>query len=64
MMKVRATILALLPAAVLATSTGRAQQGPVAAHCKADIPNYCAGREYGGGEVRACLEANKDKLSA
>jgi hypothetical protein len=63
MRKVRAAILAL-PAAALFTAAGWAQQGPVAAACKDDIPKYCAGKEHGGGEVRACLEASKDKVSA
>ncbi|MEQ1717896.1 MAG: cysteine rich repeat-containing protein [Hyphomicrobium sp.] len=47
----------------LATSA-IAQQGPVATACKDDIPKLCAGKEHGQGEVRACLEANKDKVSA
>lgn len=41
-----------------------AQQGPVATACKDDIPKLCAGKEHGQGDVRACLEANKDKVSA
>jgi len=41
-----------------------AQGGPVASACKDDIPKLCAGKEHGQGEVRACLEANKDKVSA
>lgn len=40
-----------------------AQQGPVATACKDDIPKYCAVKEHGQGEVRACLEANKDKVT-
>lgn len=40
-----------------------AQPGPVAIACKDDIPKHCAGKEHGQGEVRACLEANKDKVS-
>jgi hypothetical protein len=40
-----------------------AQSGPVATACKNDIPKYCAGKEHGQGEVRACLEANRDKVS-
>jgi hypothetical protein len=41
-----------------------AQQGPVATECKDDIAAFCAGKKHGQGEVRACLEANKDKASA
>lgn len=54
---------ALLALAALATAP-LAQQGPVATACKDDIPKYCAGKEHGQGEVRACLEANKDKVTA
>lgn len=39
-------------------------QGPVARACAADIGKYCDGIPHGGGKVRACLEANKDKVSA
>jgi hypothetical protein len=46
------------------TSAVSAQGGPVAAACKDDIPKLCAGKEHGQGDVRACLEANKDKVSA
>lgn len=48
----------------LMTSAAFAQQGPVATACKDDIPKYCAGKEHGQGDVRACLEANKEKVSA
>jgi hypothetical protein len=43
-----------------------AQSGPVATACKDDIPKYCAGKKHGPpeDEVRVCLEANKDKVSA
>jgi hypothetical protein len=44
-------------------SPALAQQGPVAMSCKDDIAKYCADKEHGKGEVRACLEAAKDKLS-
>lgn len=40
-----------------------AQSGPVAIACKNDIPQHCSGKEHGQGKVRACLEANKDKVS-
>jgi hypothetical protein len=62
-MKVIAVTGAVL-AAILFSSTGRTQQGPVAVACKDDIAKYCADKEHGRGEVRACLQANKDKLSA
>lgn len=44
--------------------TGAHAQGPVAAACQDDIAKLCAGMTHGGGKVRACLEANKDKASA
>jgi hypothetical protein len=40
-----------------------AQTGPVATACKEDIAKYCADKEHGQGDVRACLVANKDKVS-
>jgi hypothetical protein len=46
------------------TCIASAQGGPVATACKDDIPKLCAGKEHGQAEVRACLEANKDKVSA
>lgn len=39
------------------------QNGPVATACKEDIAKYCATEEHGHGDVRACLEAQKDKVS-
>lgn len=59
----RTMLSAVLTGAALATGAW-AQQGPVATACKDDIPKFCAGKEHGQGEVRACLEANKDKVSA
>jgi Cysteine rich repeat len=45
-------------------SAGWAQQGPVATACVDDIAKHCADKEHGHGEVRACLQAHKDKVSA
>lgn len=45
-------------------SSAVGQSGPVATACKDDIARYCADKEHGHGEVRACLEAHKDKVSA
>lgn len=53
--------------AVLVSSAAFAQgagQGPVATACADDIKKMCADKEHGSGAVRACLEANKDKVSA
>lgn len=51
-------------AALAATASAQTGQGPVATACVDDIAQFCAGKEHGQGEVRACLEANKDKVSA
>jgi hypothetical protein len=61
-MKTRTISLAALTA-VAFVSTAFAQQGPVAMSCKDDIAKYCADKEHGKGEVRACLEANKNKVT-
>ena len=50
-------VLASVPSA-LAQGTG-----PVATRCATDIQNLCAGKQHGAGQVRACLEANRDKVS-
>lgn len=55
--------LALLNALPAQAQQGRGQ-GPVAQACAADIGKFCEGLTHGGGKVRACLEANKDKVSA
>lgn len=48
----------------LLISTGAVAQGSVATACKDDMPKVCAGKEHVQGEMRSCLEANKDKVSA
>lgn len=53
-----------LTALVLTTAMASAQQGPVAAACGDEIAKYCSDKQHVRGEVRACLEANKDKVSA
>ena len=63
-MRVIKTLATVLLAITALTAGVWAQQGPVATACKDDILKYCAGKEHGQGEVRACLEANKDKVSA
>lgn len=54
--------IALAMSAVFGTA-GWAQKGPVATACADEISKLCADKEHGQGEVRACLEANKDKVS-
>jgi Cysteine rich repeat len=51
----------VLLSAVSATAQG---PGPVAKQCAADIQSFCAGKVHGAGQVRACLETNRDKVSA
>jgi Cysteine rich repeat len=63
MKTIKRVLVAFATSAVLVTGAW-AQQGPVATACKDDIPKFCAGKEHGQGEVRACLEAHKDKVSA
>jgi len=63
-MKIIKVLSAALFAAAAIANFAWAQQGPVATACKDDIQKFCAGKEHGQGEVRACLEANKDKVTA
>lgn len=37
--------------------------GVVATSCKAEIEKYCADKEHGSGDVRACLNSKKEQLS-
>ncbi|MBS0246469.1 MAG: hypothetical protein JSR61_07590 [Proteobacteria bacterium] len=37
--------------------------GPVVAACQNETQQLCEGKEHGGGAIRACLEANRAKLS-
>ena len=47
---------------LLAGGAALAQSGPVATQCKDDIAKLCAGKQH-NGDVRACLEAAKDKVA-
>ncbi len=53
-------------AVALALSAGAAtaQSGPVSSACKDDLAKYCAGKSHQNRDARACLESNKDKVSA
>ena len=42
---------------------GGAGAGPVATACKSDIAKYCSKLKHGRGEVRACLNKNRAKVS-
>lgn len=63
-MKTTKTLVAALALATTMSAPVWAQGGPVSTACKDDIAEFCAGKEHGQGEVRACLEANKDKVSS
>jgi len=63
MKTIKALAIAFVVSSAIVTGTW-AQQGPVASACKEDIAKFCADKEHGEGEVRACLEANKDKVAS
>jgi hypothetical protein len=51
---------------LLAEGTVMAQgkgTGPVAKQCSSDIKEFCADKQHGHGEVRACLESKMDKVT-
>lgn len=50
--------------AAFATIPAFAQTGPVATQCAQDIQSYCSGKSHGSRQIRTCLEANRDKVSA
>lgn len=47
----------------LAAGAVAAQNGPVAQSCAAELTKYCSDKPHVKGEARACLDANRDKLS-
>ncbi|MDE1935721.1 cysteine rich repeat-containing protein [Bradyrhizobium sp.] len=49
---------------ISAVTPALSQSGPVATQCAKDIETYCAGKGHGSGQTRACLQANRDKVSA
>lgn len=60
-----AGLAALTATAVQAQQPGAGPgQGPVALKCNDDIAKLCPGKQHGSGEARACLTANKAKVSA
>jgi hypothetical protein len=59
-----AMIAASLAIAAPALAQNPPGTGPVATACQQDIEKLCAGKEHGQGAVRACLETNKEKVSA
>ncbi|MFZ1108449.1 MAG: cysteine rich repeat-containing protein [Rhodomicrobium sp.] len=59
--KIVATTFAL--SAVFALPAFSQEKAHRLAACKADVEKFCASEPRGQGKVRACLEANKDKVS-
>ncbi len=62
----RSQLLMVFAVAVMtAVSIGPvlAEGGPVATVCADDKVKFCADVPHGGGQVRACLDANVDKVS-
>lgn len=52
--------IVVVSGSVMAQGTG---SGPVATQCAADIKKFCAGKQHGSGDIRACLEAKKAEVS-
>jgi hypothetical protein len=53
-------IILLVEGSVMAQGMGT---GPVAKQCASDIQKFCADKQHGHGEVRACLESKKDTVT-
>jgi hypothetical protein len=66
MKTVSSTALVVLAlAAAIFTAPAMAEEKPHRLEaCKADVQKFCADVPRGQGKMRACLDANKDKLSA
>ena len=56
-------MLAIVLPSLTAQSAFAEATGFVAPDCKVEIEKFCADKEHGRGEVRACLEAKKGELS-
>lgn len=58
-------IIAAGAATLIATaSTAQQGEGPVAQACSDEMAKLCQDKQHVQGEMRACLEANKDKASS
>lgn len=62
-MRVVASVLILSILSVPALAADAPPRGAVREACKADVEALCPGIQPGGGRIKACLRANKDKLS-
>ncbi len=60
-MRVPASLLVVSVLSIPAFAAGGG--GAVREACKADVTTLCQGIQPGGGRIRACLRANKDRLS-
>ncbi len=60
---IRIAVATLLTGAFLGSPAFAQEKGHRLAACKPDIDKFCASEPRGKGKVRACLEANKDKLA-
>lgn len=61
---VTALILSILSVPAFAAEPQQQPRGgAVREACKADVATHCAGLEPGGGRIRECLKANREKLS-
>jgi hypothetical protein len=60
---IKALTIAVCAAASFAPAAHAQGKGRLAA-CKDDIQKFCASEPKGQGKVRACLQSNKDKVSA
>jgi hypothetical protein len=59
---VKIAILGLLAVTMPSTAVLAQGKGRLAA-CKPEIDKFCASEPRGQGKIRACLQANSDKLS-
>ncbi len=62
-MKKTALLIIAAAGSIAAITAASAQTGPVAEACNDDIAKYCADKSHGTGEIRDCLEENKDKVT-
>jgi Cysteine rich repeat len=60
---IKAITIAVFTAASFSSAAQAQGNGRLAA-CKDDIQKFCASEPRGQGKVRACLQSNKDKVSA
>ena len=63
-MRVVASILVMsVWAAAAMAAESQAPMGALREACKADVASLCPGIQPGGGRIKECLKANKDKVS-